>query len=440
MDPVIIPVGAAITMAVFVLLSVTVGRKAMKSDDVPQLSWRESISGRGFRQEAAQPGERERWVGRIEHWDAAVVVRRTGDTAMVEASVVIPGLDGVDFSLGAFAGVGFSVMTDGFRTGDDAFDSLVTVGGSERVAPAFLGRAVRDAVRECLVYSLFRVEGGRVSAAQIGPDFNDDIWPIQQRLVALARALGSTEADIEGRLARLATDPDEPMRLRERCARILFESHANSGAARRVAAQLAQQPIDAELRLLACSTLVADDDQPLRAFVLAPQTQASLRTRALGILHAHGKADDALIEQLVRRADALTTAAAIEIVINERRKHLVEPLRVAAADPPRGGGAAARALAAFDDFGGAPVLVRALADIDDSLAMPYVQALEKLGQIDAVAALRAIRVGFGQGEIRAAIETAVRAIQERAGRPDAGRLTVVEDAAERGNLSVIDES
>jgi hypothetical protein len=437
MDPILFPVLALGTMISIVIGAIVVGRTTMKGTPVVVRDWREVLLERGFRRVDVRGSERERWEGRLDGVAMTVVVRETGDSSYTEVEAELSGRWGAELAVKPNAGVGFSSLKDGFRTGDDGFDSLIATEGPVDVVPALLDRKTRESLEIGVVYSGFRVEAGAVYAWLTGN--TDNPLPVCTALVGVVQCI-SFEGPLERKLVEVALDDSEPQRLRERCTHILFERHPSSPEAHRAALEVSRPAADESIRFAACMVLAASDTAPLRQFALGARRDSALRVRALEALRARNCLDDELLGEILRNGDAETASAAAVIARKERRSTLLEPLRAAALEPSRGGAAAAAALRELRDYGAAPALTRALSAIGDDMdvATPYVEALEELGGIDAIAALRALRPGFGGGAMRDRIARAVEAIQQRAGNPEAGRLAVVEDAGDGGQLSVVE--
>ena len=82
-------------------------------------------------------------------------------------------------------------------------------------------------------------------------------------------------------------------------------------------------------------------------------------------------------------------------------------------------------------------LVSLLTSENEEVQMVAANALAKLGSLDAVESLLPLTEGLTRSpEVKAAARDAVRAIQQRAGSPTGGGLSVVDDVDRAGGLSL----
>ncbi|HEY3450726.1 MAG TPA: HEAT repeat domain-containing protein [Myxococcales bacterium] len=381
--------------------------------------------------------------GEVEGFDRYVetIERGSGDSRTTTTHFVLGGRGRIPPELtlvreSTWQGLRKAFGKDDVRLDEGEFDALVNVQGPEDVALAALGSQARKRVMD------FIAAGGEVHSGDLK-------WPLRtpaganvEELVAwmlpLARSLVAVSVPA-ALLANVAGDPNPKLRLR--CLAALATGHAGAPETRQALEQgLADG--DPEVRGLAAQHLEASPAVQQTLERLVEDLEAGEQVRASALERLSQLYPYPSIALLVRRAiledvEPLRTVA-VEAAGRGKDASLVVTLHnlVSTGDEARG-----LALArAFEQIGGAQAeegLLALLQSSSDSVRREAAVGLGKIGTIRCVEPLLPLSGSvFGDAALKEAARDAVRAIQARLGDAGGGRLSVVDERAGEGGLSV----
>jgi hypothetical protein len=321
-------------------------------------------------------------------------------------------------------------------TGDREFDGRLTIEAADEVAPAILHRDARRALRAAAELDGFVVHDG---VAAIGPLF--DLREVVAACEAVASVVRTVSLDLslDEQLAVVARDATEPGLLRARALGALSMCFASTDVAQDAAEQCCDDR-QGDVRLPACLLRARVDPAPLVELVLDREVAAAYRLVALHEAAPAGHVGGPAIQRLLMDDDAQLLAQAARLVGERRDERFLARVRELVEHRGIAGSAAARALAQMRDTASLARLLEVLRD-DDVAAEQFAQvaaAVAELGGVAEVALLRAIPLSRAAFAKRKALDAAVEAILVRVGNPDLGRLTVVDESGEGGELSVVD--
>lgn len=329
---------------------------------------------------------------------------------------------------------------EGIPTGDAAFDAAVSAAGDPARVLALLDARARRLLASSAAIHGTRVEDGRLTL-RVPWLLEDPVSLVEllQRAIDLARSLAADP--VPARLAAAAARDPDP-RVRGRIVSFL----ASQAGDRDAFAPVIDSALLGDDEGVRCAALGGLGDGAVAWLERILETGAfesgALERRVIALRRLGEAAPPETVARLVERHLASESAElrreAIAVAGRRRVGSAVPRLRVLVANEDAGdAAAAATALGEIGDPAAEPDLVAALARFEAVVKRAAAGALAKTGTVAAVEALlRASEGLFVDAEVKRLSRLAVRAIQERIGAVDEGRLSIAEGAEESGRLGL----
>ncbi len=327
---------------------------------------------------------------------------------------------------------------DGLTTGDPQFDRTFRVDGKEASALAAVGPDARRHLSALVDYD------ARVSARTLSVEFEGaglkghELVAILRRCVAAVRALGVPPKGVSIRLAENLANERLPQ-IRLRLLRALA-AHCKGSPGLERALQHSLEDEDPELRLEAAVLAGGPAGRACLEGLLAGSEDA-VEAKALAALEALGSEDASLrafILEALRSGGPLLQREALRLAVERPDPAQLEevlPLAQSPDDGVREG--AARALGALGQPRAEETLIRLLADPVAAVQRESASALEGIGTLAAVAPLLPLAQTITSRDgVREAAREAARAIQARHAVVGSGGLSLVDEPASSGALSL----
>lgn len=325
------------------------------------------------------------------------------------------------------------------KAGDEQFDAAVELPAMDAFICAALSAPARTHLRT-LIEANGAVRDGMVVLRQAAYKSSDAEWLTQmlQFLAQLAQLLSVTPDVLAERLVQNAlTDPSPGVRLQN--LRFLLDpnTHVELPVLMSTARTLLGDA-DAPVRLLAARQLGEEGHPVLAAVAFDAREPTAVRVEALRALAlARTSQLESLLPQLLGWNPPELVCAALSIIAARRLSTLAElVVQCAESEHEVVRAAAARALVALPKKPAEETLIRLLADASSEVQLYSAESLGAIGSAMAVEPLLGLANSFGRPQVRKAARGAIGRIQSRLGDVEAGRLSLAEDHALAGALSV----
>ncbi len=308
---------------------------------------------------------------------------------------------------GFFAVPGFvdRLVGKDIQLGDKAFDDKFRIGGDEAQVLALLTHDVRQAFMKTGPSSIYHLANGEITVRVPQVVFKTGLRLILKSAVELAEACEQGEQSVPARLAQNARF-DPVAEVRRRNLELLLSAFPDNTLATDVAEQSLESS-DLDVHLPAAAYL---HDYEALGLVATGEHAATRRGRAIDAL-ALAPADDPTVRQYLGR---------------------LEPSGEGAVDAPL-----ARALTIHALPDRQERLVSILSTGDTTGQLAAIEALAAVGDLEAVAPLRAVANKLLGGKPKGAASDAIAAIQARA-KGTRGGLTVAEGIERIGAMSDVE--
>jgi HEAT repeat protein len=332
----------------------------------------------------------------------------------------------------------FEDESRGFQLVDPLFRRTFIVEGSDSAVLAALSGAARQALLELAPAGFLRITGSVVEL-EVSRPFRPRLLFLVEQLARLVDLLTPTHGRPRALAAALAanvvTETEASMRLR--ILRVLVREYPKEPDTLAACEGALADP-SSEVRAAAAGHVGgAQGCQTLREIVENPAEPIDIRVEALAGLGRHGTAAslEGLLSRLLQSSEERLRLGAIDAMGALSASGMLEAIVPLVGLSPAFALAVAGALARFNDAPVEPVLLAILQGDAKQARAAAATALGKRGTLVAVEALLACeREGGSLGE---AARDAIRRIQERLGDVGAGRLSVVEQPAAVGAVSVV---
>ncbi|MGC4114840.1 MAG: HEAT repeat domain-containing protein [Myxococcales bacterium] len=396
---------------------------AFGTDDVAQRAWEGEIEGFELRLEIFEKGSGEN--------------RRTGSRLMLDGKGRVP----PDIALGvesSWQGLRKALGKNDVQVGDAEFDAAVKIRGPEDVVLATLGVEARALVRD-FVASGGVVESGNLVFHYEGAGIGGA--PLQKEARLLAKVAKSMVVDSVpvALLRNVRTDPNSQVRLRNLAA--LLASHAAAPETGQ-ALEAALSDRDPEVRLLAAQRADASAAVQRTLEALVDDREAAVAVRAAALERLSQLFPYDAIAPLVRRAlyqelEPLRRVAVEAAGRGRDASQLASLHNLVATRDEALGRSLAKALAAIGGSEAESSLIALLQSGSDAVKREAAVGLAQAGTVRSVEPLLPLSQGvLGNAALKEAARDAIRAIQSRLGDADGGRLSMVDERAGEGGLSV----
>ncbi|HEY3450725.1 MAG TPA: hypothetical protein VGK67_30490 [Myxococcales bacterium] len=443
MDSVLIDLVALAAVGAFTVFLGWYNARAAARDAAREAAWTSAAKSLGLKY---VQGEGRTLAGRTDGFDVLLETFNDGSEQSPRpvTRVVVGGRGRIRPELAfkaeaAFEGLRKALGKDDLQLNDPEFDKAVNIHGPEDLALAALGAEARK-----LLPGFVR-GGGTVHDGEVVLQLNGELNEAAAlegavtSALAIARAL-AVDSVPAALLTNASKDPSPGVRRLNLAA--LAEKHAASGEARRgLEAGLADP--DVEVRLLAARHLEASVavQQVLEKIADDASTVEAARASALdrmAEIFPYSVVAPFVARSLAKDAGAARQAAAIRAAGKAKDAAQLETLL--AMTGAQGLGLGVELAKAFAEFEGAQAekgLIALLGHPEPAVRRLAAVGLSKVGSVKAVEPLLPLAEGvLAASEVKDAARDAVRAIQARLGDAGAGRLSVVDERAGEGGLSV----
>lgn len=325
---------------------------------------------------------------------------------------------------------------------DDDFDQRVHIQGD----PAQIVSLLNADVRRLLIAFVENHEGS-LEAGELCLEIEGIVNNALQlesavdAIRTLATALDVPPWEVEERLSHNATH-EVLARVRGRNFSLLVERAPRSELTLSAARKLLDDQ-DPGLRVAAARVLRDDASFEAMARLVRSSKRTELREEALSLLLEQWSYEQCapVVAAALRTGRPSLRIIALEAkVTNRDRSHADLVARCAGMDDEALAETAARALGLLGDASHEPALTALLTHRSDAVKLAATRSLGRLGTVAAVEPLLPLTTGLRTaGFLKEAARDAIRRIQARVGRVDAGRLTLVDEHEAAGGLSVASE-
>jgi hypothetical protein len=322
------------------------------------------------------------------------------------------------------------------RTGDEPFDNVLRIEGKPDAALALLDGTTRQLIDEALATNL-RVWDGRVCRDVDSENLVKEV----RRAVELAGRLTLSPESIPHRLAQNArADPVAGVRLRNLDA--LLQHYPEGSCTRGTLSDLLKDAF-AEVRLRAAIASGPKGYPTLTRLVGSPEASEKTELEALDFLIAHvpQKSQWPFIDSALKHRSRWVRERALGQVVRVGGPKALPRLAQLLADPDvELALEATRAIGKLGDSSCEPALIKAIATEDLRLRKAAAEALGALGTAAAVLPLQQMIGGAAAAiltpDLRKAAHDAIRQIQSRLPRAEAGQLSLARSGDAQGQVSL----
>lgn len=322
---------------------------------------------------------------------------------------------------------------------DDDFDRRVHVQGEEAIAVGLLNDRLRAALLDFVERQGGQMDGGVLSIEMPGVVTDARrLLAVVESLIELSEAMDVDRQEIDGRLAHNAAhERQTPVRLRN--LNLLVARDPNGSLARQTASRLLSDE-EARVRLAAARVLLDEPSFQVLGALVSSRRDDALGQQALSLLLEHWSYEQCLpwVDVALGSDSARVGVIAVDAVVKAGdRARLPLLVRCAGSHDSSLAAAAARAFGELGDGSDERVLLPLLTRDDDHVQLAAVGALGRIGTVACVGPLLSLTSGLRlPGAVKEAAREAIRRIQARVGPVDGGRLSLVDEHAASGGLSL----